>query len=322
MLRLIHQSHLRIVKSKQRAWEVLYWPGMSAEIDESVKNCSKCADFQNKQPRQPLQSTETEVWGSGFRSIWVWGQTVHHFSRLLLIEVEELKDMRSGNTIKVLKAKFSRHGIPTTLRTDNGPQYSSEEFKDFCQSYSILHKTSSPHTLHSNGEAERAVPTVKKLWSKAPDKHQALLNYRTTPLEWYTVQWFCHQPSSSNKLPAARALLAPTAYDPVHVKRLLDRSKDIKKYHYDLKRAGKPRPALLPGNKIRMQLYPGNTRWSPGVVVRPHSAPRSYIVESRNKEYCHNSQHLQSSMPAANQSRHGVQQEPWTEQQDPSTEKE
>lgn len=59
MLRLIHQSHLGMVKSKQGAREVLYWPGMSAQIEEVVRNCSKCADFQNKLPRHSLKPTET-----------------------------------------------------------------------------------------------------------------------------------------------------------------------------------------------------------------------------------------------------------------------
>ncbi|KAK0131334.1 hypothetical protein N1851_033983 [Merluccius polli] len=39
MLKLIHQSHLGIVKSKQRAREALYWPGRTAQIEEVVRNC-------------------------------------------------------------------------------------------------------------------------------------------------------------------------------------------------------------------------------------------------------------------------------------------
>lgn len=39
--------------------KVLYWLDMSAEIEEVVKNCSKCAEFQNKLPRLPLKPTET-----------------------------------------------------------------------------------------------------------------------------------------------------------------------------------------------------------------------------------------------------------------------
>ena len=42
MVRRIHQSHLGIVKSKQPACEALYWPGMSAQIEEVVRNCSLC----------------------------------------------------------------------------------------------------------------------------------------------------------------------------------------------------------------------------------------------------------------------------------------
>lgn len=59
MLKLVHQYHLGMVKSKQRVRKVLYRPGMSAENEEVVRNCSKCADFQNKLPRHPLKTTET-----------------------------------------------------------------------------------------------------------------------------------------------------------------------------------------------------------------------------------------------------------------------
>ena len=38
----------------------------------------------------------------------------------------------------------------------------------------------------------------------------------------------------------ARELLAPTAYNPMKVKRLLDQTKDNQRYYYDGKRAGKP----------------------------------------------------------------------------------
>ena len=30
-----------------------------------------------------------------------------------------------------IKAVFSQHGIPEILRSDNGPQYASQEFKEF-----------------------------------------------------------------------------------------------------------------------------------------------------------------------------------------------
>ncbi len=40
MLDIIHEVHLGIVKSKQRAREALYWPGMSSEVEQKVKDCT------------------------------------------------------------------------------------------------------------------------------------------------------------------------------------------------------------------------------------------------------------------------------------------
>ena len=55
MLRQIHNSHLGIVKRRQRAREVLFWPGMSVEIEQMVNNCSVCADYTKNQPSEPLK---------------------------------------------------------------------------------------------------------------------------------------------------------------------------------------------------------------------------------------------------------------------------
>lgn len=89
------------------------------------------------------------------------------------IYMDELKHHRSRSVIERLKAQFSRHGIPWT----DDPKYTAEEFKSFCEKYGISHQTSSPHTIHANGDAQ----TVKKLWNKTVDNHLALLDYRTTP---------------------------------------------------------------------------------------------------------------------------------------------
>ena len=55
------------------------------------------------------------------------------------------------------------------------PQFSSFEFQEFAKDYSFKHTTTSPHCPKANGEVERAVQTVKRLWRKNDDKHLALL---------------------------------------------------------------------------------------------------------------------------------------------------
>ena len=67
--------------------------------------------------------------------------------------------------------------------SDNGSQYSSLEYKKFTEEYGFLHTTSSPKFSQSNGEAKRAVKTVKALLKKSEDLYLAMLTYRSTPLQ-------------------------------------------------------------------------------------------------------------------------------------------
>ena len=56
---------------------------------------------------------------------------------------------------------MARHGIPDKIVSDNGPQFSSQEFKKFKDLYEFDHVTSSPTDPQSNGKAENAVKTVQ-----------------------------------------------------------------------------------------------------------------------------------------------------------------
>ena len=65
--------------------------------------------------------------------------------------------------------------------SDNGPQFRAETYKRFAEEYGFKHVTSSPYYPQGNGEAERAVGTVKRLLEK--EKDLALLAYQSTPLQ-------------------------------------------------------------------------------------------------------------------------------------------
>ena len=101
------------------------------------------------------------------------------------IEVARLSNLTSCAVIKELKAIFARYGVPDTLVTDNGSQFSSAEFAVFAKTWMFEHKTSSPTYPQSNGKAEKAVQTVKTLFRKCKasgtSEFQALLDWRNMP---------------------------------------------------------------------------------------------------------------------------------------------
>ena len=51
---------------------------------------------------------------------------------------------------------FARFGLPSTLVSDNGPQFASEEMKTFLGQLGIEHIKSSPPYPRSNGMVERS----------------------------------------------------------------------------------------------------------------------------------------------------------------------
>ena len=58
MLSKIHEGHMGTVKSKSRAREVIYWPGISADIDNLTSNCPSCVKFSPRNQHEPLQPHE------------------------------------------------------------------------------------------------------------------------------------------------------------------------------------------------------------------------------------------------------------------------
>ena len=82
---------------------------------------------------------------------------------------------------------FLEHRIPKVLCSDNGPQYVSAQFTEFCTSWGITHETSSPHYLQLNGFAEVSVKSVKHALQHAKysdaDQQLTLLVLQATPID-------------------------------------------------------------------------------------------------------------------------------------------
>jgi len=78
MLNTTHKSHLSIVKFKSMAREVLYWPGMSAEVEDTVTKCHISARTSRKNHKEPLQEMDIPERSLSVVSADLFKYKLHH----------------------------------------------------------------------------------------------------------------------------------------------------------------------------------------------------------------------------------------------------
>lgn len=156
------------------------------------------------------------------------------------IEVASVKhDTTTRNFIKHLRENIARYCIFGTLISNNGPQYTSAEFKSFVASYGIEHVTSSLLYAQSNGLAEKSVQTVKNLMKKClesgDDVYLALLDLRNTPRDEQTGSPMQRLMGRRAKtlLPISNGLQKPTTVQPETVSSKLTEYRQKQKFYYD-----------------------------------------------------------------------------------------
>ena len=165
---------------------MVFWPGMSSEIQQYIESCDTRATHSDKQAAEPLvmhevpgrpwQKVGTDLLSFEGRNYLI---TVDYYSNFL--EIYFLKETLSEDVITKLKHHFARHGVQDTVISDGGPQYTSLKFKMFSEKWGFSHEMSSPGNSKANGAAEAVVKIAKRLlrkcrtspipWSTQPDKH-------------------------------------------------------------------------------------------------------------------------------------------------------
>ena len=80
--------------------------------------------------------------------------------------------MTGKHVANQFKSAFFEYGWPDTLKSDNDPCYTLQEFTSVMQTFSINHITSFPHYPQSNRLAEMYVQIVKCLFNKAKEEEK------------------------------------------------------------------------------------------------------------------------------------------------------
>ena len=296
----IHSSHLGIEGCLRRAREAIYWPNMNAEMKDYISKCSVCrstSDCQQKEtmmphdiPDRPWAKVGVDLFSLNNRDYLI---TVDYYSNFW--EVDNLSSTESISVIRKLKAHFARYGIPDVVMSDNGPQFSSERFAKFAETWEFQHDTSSPGHSQSNGKAESAVKTAKKLMKRAElsksEIYLSFLDHRNTPNDsGYSPAQCLMNRRTKTLLPVTSNLLKPEIS--VNRHRSLCVSQQRQKSYYD--KHSKDLRSLEEGDVVRMKPFHGQ-QWKKATVCK-RLADRSYRVEtSDGGAYARNRVHLRKT---------------------------
>ncbi|XP_059610782.1 uncharacterized protein K02A2.6-like [Phlebotomus argentipes] len=164
VLNELHEGHMGVVKMKLLARSYCWWPNVDKDIEQLVLNCTNCQEIRAEPPKAPIHLWENAK--EAFQRIHIDYAGPICGKWLLIVvdayskwpEVAIVSDMTALTTIDELRKIFATHGVPEEIISDQGRQFMSWEFREFCKSNGIVHKTGAPYHPATNGQAERRTP--------------------------------------------------------------------------------------------------------------------------------------------------------------------
>ena len=282
ILQYIHEGHQGKAHCLLWAKNTVFWPKITYDVQQLIEKCMICQEYGKS---QPLIGAPQELppfpWHTLATDMFYWKRidflmVADMFSRYII--VRKLPNSTSTAMYIGLSMTVTELGLPYIIRSDNSPCYSSKEFQQFLQCYSIMHPTSSPKHSRSNGFTERIVGVAKNLMDKAGSEGKlwisSLFDYRVTPPDRQHCITFATddtaQIQGEKPSPTASALGAP----------------EMHQIHQELIRRQESKPEreyqeLLPGTPVWVQ-HRQTATWEAAVVVNQTDAPNSYWIMQEN----------------------------------------
>jgi hypothetical protein len=169
ILKLAHESHQGVDKTKQFLREKVWWPGIDKDVETMIQNCHACQLLFNQSRPLPVNMSKLPDGPWKKLAIDLSGPYANGDYLLLLInyysrfpEMEIIRSITSSTIINKLRKIFSVHGFCSELVTDNGSNFVSDEFKYYLAENGIKHTRASPYWARANGLVENFNKSLKK----------------------------------------------------------------------------------------------------------------------------------------------------------------
>ena len=164
----LHMTHPGVVKMKEVARSNFWWPQISKQIESMVRSCAGCNKFRRRPvpaplcpwpyARRPMERVHIDYFEYKGKMLLIM---IDAYSKYIWTHVMN-SDTTTTKTLAVLYGWFcERSGFPSTVVSDNGPQFTSKDFTDRMNKWGVKHILTPPYHPASNGLAEKAVGIVK-----------------------------------------------------------------------------------------------------------------------------------------------------------------
>ena len=178
-LNALHFGHSGINKMCNDA-VIFWWPNMRADIEKKAKTCSACLNA-GKNLKTQLPSTEKlkleppKYPGEEIQIDFTGNLNSKHLdsSPFILVAVDKnsrwpvakmFKNTNHDTVITFLREYINVYGVPKTIKSDNGSDFISKEYKSFCKEYNnIIRKYGTPNLHTGTGLVERAIQSLMNL---------------------------------------------------------------------------------------------------------------------------------------------------------------
>ena len=322
MVALAHEGHQGIVRSKQRARDIYWWPKMDVDIEKVVRSCQVCADLDKSArtrstPLHPVPPPETAWEKVGVDFIGpMEAPRQHRYAVVLIdyyskwIEVGFCAEPSTEAAVQFLETLASREGYPRELVSDNGTHFTSAAFGEYLRNVGTRHIRVTPYHPAGSGAVERANRTVKAALQaaersgedRARHLQRFLQMYRSTPHATTGVSpsELLHGRKLRTRLYAAA--LSPERQDDRGLRSRVNK-RQVQQKKYADKRRGAESPRFEVGDWVRCRLVPrprkGWPRYSVPRRVEARLGPVSYRLDDGSKVHVERL----TTAPAAHQRR-------------------
>jgi hypothetical protein len=171
VLRTLHSAHQGVTSMESRARAIVFWPGMTKDIQSARERCTACN--RNAPSQAALPPTLSPVPATPFESIYAdffdFGGCHYLVAGDRLSGWVEIFRAPHGTSqagaqglIAALRTLFATFGVPEDISSDGGPEFSASATADFLTRWGVRHRVSSAYFAQSNGRAEVAVKKAKR----------------------------------------------------------------------------------------------------------------------------------------------------------------